>query len=62
MNILVPSAGGPASIGLIKSIKKLNQNHNIIAIDCNSMAAGLFLANKYYVIPPIKKISNPWET
>ena len=62
MNILVPSAGGPASIGLIKSIKKLNQNHNIIAIDCNSMAAGLFLANKYYIIPPIKKISNPWET
>ena len=61
MNILISSAGGPAAIGLIKSIRDLNQNHNIISIDCDNMAAGLFLSDKYDVIPPIKELSNPWD-
>jgi len=57
INILVTSAGGPAGIGLIKSIRALdksNQLYNIVAIDCEEMGAGLFLADKYFVVPPMK--------
>jgi carbamoyl-phosphate synthase large subunit len=61
MNILISSAGGPASVGLIKSIRNLNQNHNIVSIDCDSMAAGLFLSDKYYVVPQVKEVNNFWE-
>tara|TARA_R110002012_G_scaffold49960_2_gene129432 strand:+ start:3897 stop:4775 length:879 start_codon:yes stop_codon:yes gene_type:complete len=65
MNILITSAGSPAAVGLIKSInlvqEKTHKNYNITAIDCDPLAAGLFLANNYHVVPPIKDISNPWE-
>ena len=56
-NILVTAAGGPAGIGLIKSIRALSDNkYNIVAIDCEEMGAGLYLADKYYVVPPMKQM------
>jgi len=67
INILVTSAGGPAGIGLIKSIRGLDKSkqlYNIVAIDCNEMGAGLFLADKHYVVPPMKEmlfIYRDWE-
>ena len=60
MNILITSAGSPAAVGLIKSIRLLQEKHNITAVDCDELAAGLFLADNYKVIPPTKDIPDPW--
>lgn len=60
-NILILSAGGPAGIGFIKSIKSSKiKNVNIIAADCNSLSAGLFLADKHFIIPKLTK-ENSWK-
>ena len=61
MNILVTSAGSPAAVGLIKSIRLLQEKHTITAVDCDELAAGLFLADNYEVIPPTKDIYDPWK-
>ena len=61
MNVLITSAGSPAAVGLIKSIRLLQEKHTITAVDCDELAAGLFLADNYQVIPPTKNIDNPWK-
>lgn len=61
MNILITSAGSPAAVGLIKSIRLLQEKHTITAVDCDELAAGLFLADNYKVIPPTKNIRNPLD-
>tara|TARA_R110000737_G_scaffold331679_1_gene348088 strand:+ start:2105 stop:2989 length:885 start_codon:yes stop_codon:yes gene_type:complete len=59
-NILVLSAGGPAGIGFIKSIKKSKiKNVNIIAADCDPLSVGLFLADKHFIIPKLTE-ENSW--
>jgi len=49
MNILITSAGGPAAVGVIKSLRYIG-NHNIVAIDCDELAVGFYLSDKYYVV------------
>jgi carbamoyl-phosphate synthase large subunit len=51
MNILVLSAGGPASHGVIKSLRDINFKGKIVSIDSNEMSAGFYLSDKYYVVP-----------
>ena len=51
INILITSSGGPAAIGLIKSIRALSNKIRIIATDCDKLASGLYLADKYYIVP-----------
>ena len=51
INVLVTSAGGPAALGWIKSLRSLGIiDMSIIATDCNKLAAGLYLADHHYVI------------
>jgi len=49
MKILVKGAGGPAGICIIKDLKK---RHEVIAVDADFLASGLFLVKKRYVVPP----------
>lgn len=58
MRILVTSAGGPAAVGVIKSLKdywlKFNDeagHHYIVATDMNEVSVGFHMANKGYVVP-----------
>ena len=51
MNILVSCAGGPAAVGVIKSVLELNDNHKIVAIDCDELSVGFHLADKGYAVP-----------
>jgi len=53
MNVLVSCAGGPAAVGVIKSFNDFDsQNeHKIVAIDCDKLSVGFHLADKSYVVP-----------
>ena len=51
MNILISCAGGPAAIGVIKSLKAINFKGNIISIDCDPLSSGFYLSDKYYTVP-----------
>lgn len=51
-NVLVPGAGGPAGINTIKSLRLSLFKGNIVSTDSNSLSAGFFLSDFYYVIPP----------
>ena len=55
MNILVTSAGGPAAIGVIKSLFRFDTQveHHIVATDMNKMSAGLKMADRGYVVPSV---------
>ena len=48
LRILVTGAGGPAGVGTIKAIRK---THFVVAVDSYNLAAGLYLANKAYIVP-----------
>ena len=51
--ILVTHAGGPAAISVIKSLRcsKFKNDIEIIAVDSDSTAAGLFLADYQGMVP-----------
>jgi carbamoyl-phosphate synthase large subunit len=53
MNILVSCAGGPAAVGVIKSIHDSDSQgiHKIVAIDCDELSVGFHLADRGYVVP-----------
>jgi len=51
MNILVLSAGGPAAVGVIKSLRDMNFDGNIISIDYDELAVGFHLSDSYYIVP-----------
>ena len=51
MNILITCAGGPAAIGVIKSLRSMKFMGNIISIDCDPLSAGFYLSDKHYVVP-----------
>ena len=50
MNVLITSAGGDSAIAAIRILKETTK-HKIFAVDCNKYASGLYLADKYFVIP-----------
>ena len=56
-NILVPGAGGFAAINVIKSLRKTNFNGKIITTDSNSLSAGFYLSDSYYVLPRIDDVN-----
>ena len=53
MNILVSCAGGPAAVGVIKSIQDFDTQgeHKIVAIDCDKLSVGFHLADVSYTVP-----------
>ena len=57
MNILVTSAGGPAAIGVIKSLRHFDveKKHKIIATDITDLSVGLELADESYIVPEASK-------
>jgi|TARA_R100000030_G_scaffold43373_2_gene32728 carbamoyl-phosphate synthase large subunit len=50
-NILISCAGGPAAVGAIKSLKKINFKGRIVTIDCDPLAVGRYLGDKNYIVP-----------
>ena len=52
-NILILGAGGPAGIGVIKSLRKTDFDINIISIDCNELSVGFHMSDKYFVVPKV---------
>jgi len=51
MNILILSAGGPAAVGVIKSLRDFCFDGKIIAVDYNPLSVGFYLTDGYYVVP-----------
>jgi|TARA_Y100000034_G_scaffold123650_1_gene170735 carbamoyl-phosphate synthase large subunit len=51
MNILLLSAGGSACHGVIKSLRDIDFDGKIISVDCNSLSAGFYLSDEYYIVP-----------
>ena len=51
INILITESGGPAAVGLIKSIRQLSYKVNIISTDMNKLAVGNYLSDYYYKVP-----------
>jgi len=56
INILITESGGPAAVGLIKSIKQSSYNTTIVATDMNKLAVGNYLSDFHYKVP---KASDP---
>jgi carbamoyl-phosphate synthase large subunit len=50
-NVLIPGAGGAAGIGAIKSLRLAHYSGKVIATDLNPLSAGLYLADRGYVVP-----------
>ncbi len=50
--VLVTGAGGPAGIAVIKELKA--QGHFTVGADADPLAAGLFLADDSFVVPPYR--------
>lgn len=61
MNILLTCAGGPAAIGVIKSLNIINFLGKIVSVDSDKNSAGLYLSNKSYVVPNVTD-SKYWKT
>ena len=51
MNILVLSAGVPASHGVIKSLRDIDFKGKIVSVDSNKMSAGFYLSDSYHTVP-----------
>ena len=50
-NILLTCAGGPAAIGVIKSLRDIDFKGKIVTIDSDPLSAGGFLSDLNYVVP-----------
>lgn len=48
MKILVTGAGGPAGVCIIKDLKN---RHEVIAVDSDNLASGLYLVEKRFIVP-----------
>lgn len=56
ITVLVTSSGTSSAINVIKSLKLQTEfNISIIAVDVDNLAAGLRLADYYYISPPITR-------
>jgi carbamoyl-phosphate synthase large subunit len=58
--ILLSCAGGPAAIGVIKSLRKIHFEGRIITIDSDPLSAGGLMSDKNYVVP-LSESSDYWE-
>lgn len=56
-NVLIPGAGGAAGIGAIKSLRMCAFKGKIVATDIDALSAGLYLADRGYVVPPARDAS-----
>ncbi|HQE50090.1 MAG TPA: ATP-grasp domain-containing protein [Fervidobacterium sp.] len=50
-NVLIPGAGGAAGIGAIKSLRLAHYSGKVISTDINPLSAGLYLADRGYIVP-----------
>lgn len=56
ISVLVTSAGVSSAVNVIKSLRLQSEfNISIIAVDIDKLAAGLHLADYFYISPPITK-------
>ena len=53
INVLIQCAGGAAAVGLIKSLRLLDEDINIVSCDSDKLASGLYLRDKHYIVEPI---------
>lgn len=53
----VTGVGGAAGVCCIKALKMTNENYYIVGLDANPLSAGLYLANKGYVIPSASDVT-----
>lgn len=60
-NILLTCAGGPAAIGVIKSLKLSKHQTKVVAVDSDCYATGFYLADTSYVVPQANSL-NYWQT
>jgi carbamoyl-phosphate synthase large subunit len=51
-DVLIPSAGGAAGVGAIKSLRMCKFRGKIVSTDADALSAGLYLADNGYVVPP----------
>ena len=49
--VLVTGVGGPAGLNTIRSLKEVKEKIEIVGVDADPLAPGLFLVKKSYVIP-----------
>lgn len=56
-SVLIPGAGGAAGVGAIKSLRMCNFLGKIVSTDAGILSAGLYLADKGYVVPPANDAS-----
>ena len=64
MKILVTSAGGPAAIGVMKSLQNFDggkNNHSIIATDITELSAGFLWADRGFVVRRADDINYLYE-
>ena len=54
ITILVTSAGATNALNVMDALRKTDLNLRFIAADIDPLAAGLYMADKHYVIPPAK--------
>ena len=52
INILITQSGGPAAIGLIKSIRQSSYDVSITSTDMDKLATGNYFSDYYYTVPP----------
>lgn len=50
-NVLIPGAGGAAGIGAMKSLRMCKFQGKVVSTDTDRLSAGLYLADKGYVVP-----------
>ncbi len=56
ISVLVTSAGVASAVNIIKALRLQEElNISIIAVDCDRLAAGLYLADHYYISPLIEE-------
>tara|TARA_Y100000004_G_scaffold80483_1_gene90472 strand:- start:3054 stop:3938 length:885 start_codon:yes stop_codon:yes gene_type:complete len=52
LRVLITESGGPAAVGLIKSILKSKYTCQIFATDCKALSAGNLLSDSFVLCPP----------
>ena len=51
LTVMVTEAGGPAAVGLIKSLKEYSTDIQILAVDADPYASGLYLSDHGVTVP-----------